>query len=247
MRPHVYILSPLIAIVLLACISCVNQTGESLKNYYLPAAAENEGIVYQFQIKGIQSGKEYWYYNLQQRNDSTRLLVTVYDEDLNQQQLSVEKPLSNGWVQQQLLLFLRDSTGFRSEKATIRTGNRFAFDLQDSLDVLHYSVEWTENLNEVSADKQLIRNSRFMGFDTIACMGKRHKAAHFASREKIEDTREGTLTLDLKSDEYYVKNWGLVEKKQYFDDGGNETLIRHVLLIDTLQMSDLEQLLKEKQ
>lgn len=226
-------------------LACHSTDQNSLEGYYIPDQAENDGIVYEFKTEGFKEGKEYWYYNLRETSDSTHLIVTVYDEQFNQQQLSVEKELSNGWIQQQLLLFFLDSTQTRSEKVTIHTGNRFVFDLQDSLDVVHYSIEWEESLDGKPVTKRLFRNSRFMGYDTLSIMGDSQKAAHFVSRDKIEDDREGTLTLDLRSDEYYVKDWGLVEKYQYYQKGDSEILMRHLILIDTLRMTDLENKLKE--
>jgi len=227
-------------------MSCQKQNQNPLAHHYLPLEAKNGGIVHQFEGTGFQQGKEYWYYNLQQTADSTQLIVTVYDQDLNQQQVSVEKPLVNGWIQKQLLLIFPDSSGARSEKAIIHTGNKFAFDLKDSLDVLHYSLEWTEMLDQERVTKRLFRNSRFMGFDTVEFMGEMHRAAHIMSRDKIEDDREGTLTLDLKSDEFYVKNWGMVRKKQFYLKNGKEVLMREIQLTDTLRMADLEQILKDK-
>lgn len=240
------ILLPLITLFIIAGMSCQNQGQDPLANYYMPSEAINGGIVHQFESEGLQQGKEYWYYNLQENEDSSQLIITVYDKNLNQQQLSVEKPLANGWTQKQLMLFFADTSGVRSEKATIHTGNKFAFDLQDSLDVLHYSLEWTEMLDQQEVTKRLFRNSRFMGFDTVELMGEPHRAAHFLTRDKIEDDREGTLTLDLKSDEFYVKNWGLVEKRQFYLKNGKEIIMRHMKLTDTMRMTDLEQLLKDK-
>ncbi|NBB88210.1 MAG: hypothetical protein GVX96_00280 [Bacteroidetes bacterium] len=247
MLQNLYISLILLILFGLGYSSCENLSGDPLENYYLPAATKNDGIVHQFEIQGLQGGKEYWYYNLQEREDSTFLLISVYDESLEQQQLSLEKPVENGWIQKKLLLFFRDSTRIRRENVNIRNPNRFAFDLQDSLDVLLYRIKWTETLNKQNATKELIRNSRFWGFDSVEFMGKRHLAAHFKSREEIQDTREGTLTIELNSDEYYVKNWGLIEKKQYYANRDEKTLIRHLKLTDTMRMSDLEQILKEKQ
>lgn len=85
-----------------------------------------------------------------------------------------------------------------------------------------------------------------MGFDTLQLLGADSRAAHFRSRDKIEDDRQGTLTLDLVSDEYYVKDWGLVAKKQFYMDNGKEVLLREMKLTDTLRMNDMEQLLKDK-
>lgn len=245
MYQNLSILLLLLILFTVVGLSCQNQGQDPLASYYMPSEAKNGGIVHQFEGEGFQQGKEYWYYNLQENEDSTQLIITVYDKNLNQQQLSVEKPLSNGWTQKQLILFFYDSSGVHSEKVTIHTGNKFAFDLQDSLDVLHYSLEWSEMLDEQEVRKRLFRNSRFMGFDTVELMGQPHRAAHFMTRDKIEDDREGTLTLDLKSDEYYVKDWGLVEKKQFYLKNGKELTMRHLKLTDTLRVTDMEQLLKE--
>ncbi len=226
--------------------SCQPSSHSELAGYYMPDKAEQGGIVHQFESEGFQTGKEYWYYNLRETPDSTHLIITVYDEELNQQQLSAEKKVANGWIQQQLLLFFPDSNKTRTEMATVHSGNRFAFDLQDSLDLLHYSLEWEENLDGDLATKKLFRNSRFMGYDSILIMETAHKAAHFVSRDKVEDDREGTLTLDLKSDDYYVKGLGLVEKYQFYLKGDEKILVRHLKLTDTLRMTDLEKKLKDK-
>ena len=228
-------------------LACQNENQGKLANYYMPAKAENGGIVHKFQDLGVRQTTEYWYYNFQSEADTPRLIVTVYDQNLNQQQLSVERPLSNGWVQEKLLLFSPDSTGVQSASATIKTANRFAFDVKDSLDVIHYSIEWKENLDGEEAKKRLFRNSRFMGFDTVEVFNQKHRAAHFISHDKVEDEREGTLTVDLETEEYYVENLGLVEKKQYYTQGKQKRLVRHLKLSDTLSMADLENILKERQ
>jgi hypothetical protein len=86
-----------------------------------------------------------------------------------------------------------------------------------------------------------------MGFDTVEILKQKHRAAHFISHDKVEDEREGTLTVDLKTEDYYVENLGLVEKKQYYTQGKQKRLVRHLKLTDTLSMTDLENILKERQ
>jgi hypothetical protein len=61
----------------------------------------------------------------------------------------------------------------------------------------------------------------------------------------IEDERQGTLTLHIKSYESYAQGWGLVKKDQYYMRGEKEQLIRSLRLVDTLSMSTLEREFKE--
>lgn len=244
-KSNLFAVASLSAFVLFFWIGCLMDSSMPLSGYYLPRAALEDGIVYQFEEQGFRSGPEYWYFTTKEEQDSLFLMTTVYGSDFQQQQLSVERKVSNGWIQEQLLLFFPDGDQSRQVPAEIMTQNVFAFDLADSLELLHYSISWKENLDSVIAQKRLFRNKRFLGFDTVQVLGKPSRAALFLVRDMIEDEREGTLTLNLKSYEFYAQGWGLVQKDQYYMEGEEEQLLRSLSLVDTLSMSDLEREFKE--
>jgi|GEM_PF-853426 hypothetical protein len=235
----------LFAFALFYWVGCQTDASMPLTGYYFPQAAAQDGIVYQFEEQGFQSGPEYWYFTSKEREDSLFLITTVYSSDFEQQQLSIERKVSNGWIQEQLLLFFPDGEKTRQASVEIKTQNTFAFDLEDSLELIHYSISWEENLDSTIAQKRLFRNKRFLGFDTLNIMGEPSRVAKFLVRDMIEDERQGTLTLHIKSYESYAQGWGLVKKDQYYMRGEKEQLIRSLRLVDTLSMSTLEREFKE--
>jgi len=124
---------------------------------------------------------------------------------------------------EELFLYQSDSTDKQTRiPVEIVAGNNFPFEVQDSLGIFLYNIQWFSPAD--SSTNTLIRNRRYLGRTTYEFEGKEYAAIEFGVRELIENEQEGFLKIELKGKEIYAQGLGLVyTHKEAIDSGFEQT------------------------
>jgi len=86
-------------------------------------------------------------------------------------------------------------------------------------------MKWTDPADQ-KIGYELIRNRIFIGDTSMMVLGRQQDVMHFSIKERVEVNNDGILGLDLRGEEYYAKNIGLVK---YVKDIDSKTRLTYTL------------------
>ncbi len=221
--------------------SCQLSSNIDIQNYYLPLSELKDGLVYEYQSINGEFPPYYWYFRTIEQGNSTFLTGMNYNYRFMPQQFIRETKVSNGMLLEEAYIYEMDT----SEKQIkvpldIVAGNVFPFQVQDSLGIFLYNVNWQSALDGIQTT--IIRNRQYKGKTTFEFKGKEYPAITFSVKELIEDEREGVLKLELTGKEIYVKGIGLVYTEKQMLNGDFQQVYQ---LKDRYSMQVLESKFKE--
>jgi hypothetical protein len=213
-------------------IGCQNKY--PLKAYYFPLQKLIVPAVYEYTSNDDSTALPYYLYlQTVKDNDSLKLVINYYDNNLLPSQLIIEKKVKNGMKLQKMDLYFQDSLNTKTE-VNIKSRDVFPFVNKDTNVIFLYSVNWIEpNGDKVT----LIRNKRFSKDTIYNYGGVLRDAIVFEINEEINIENQGNITLHNRSLEVYADGIGLVENKKTIDNG-NKT--RTYKLKDIYPMETLE-------
>jgi hypothetical protein len=226
--------------------ACANE--KDISEYYFPIKAlKQEGKVYEYHFVGRpEVMPEYWYHQTlspdpkasDKRGDY--FTSTLYDINLDIQQIVSEEVVSNGMLLDELFLFFKDSTG-RTEKVTptVVLRNVYPFEYQDTITKYHYKIYYQDPFKTYEKN-YLTRSRRYKGKTQYAYKGKNYDCIEFEVIDKIDNEQEGHLETYIYGKEIYAKGIGLI----YYKKGLNKQLALEYELADIYPMSELEKKLR---
>lgn len=224
---------PITLLTLIAVIGC-GPSQESLKSYYYPTDLP-DGLVYQYLSSMNDTPQEsyYWFFKPHIIDEQEHFTGQYYD--------------AHGTVQQ----FFRqsaDSGGFEMEAYTLYEGEPldptaveiihddvFPFYPRDTMSVYVYKVRYTSQLD--SSITTITRNRRYTGHVEWLFNGKSYDAIQFKLQERIENDKNGVITIDFRGHEIYAEGIGLVRSIRSSDEGNIKIVDE---LTDRLEMKKFE-------
>lgn len=231
-------------LVLFCCLACGNQDGKKdIRDYYYPIRQLEDGLVYEYRSVGNDSlPPVYWYYRSFIEEDGVFLTATYYEHDLIPRQLAKEEMVSNGVIQNDLALFVTDSTGRQQPLNTeVLAGNVFPFKVSEEGGVFLYKVK-ISSPDEPHLVTTLIKNRRYVGDSTYVFEKKKLPSVAFEVKELVEldDKEQGGMEPQWQGREIYAKNIGLV----FYEKQLGETPLTYSLY-DRYPMTVLEEKFKQ--
>lgn len=226
--------------------ACKNE--KDISHYYFPVKElKKEGKVYEYKFVGRpEVMSEYWYHQTitadpkASNKEGEYFISTLYDINLDVQQIVNEEVVSNGMLLDELFLFFKDSTG-KMEKVTptVVLRNVYPFEYQDTITKYHYKIYY-QNPFKTYEKNYLTRSRRYKGKTQHVYKGKTYECVEFEVVDKIDNEQEGHLETYVYGKEIYAKGIGLV----YYRKGINKQLALEYELADIYTMSELEKKLK---
>lgn len=232
----------LAAFVILSILGCSDQNGyQNIQDYYFPARALSEGLVYEYHFVGNDSiAPNYWYYQSVPTDSSALLTGMFYEADLLPRQFIQESINQDGATLQTLRFFEPDSIGpQRFTEASITGDDVFPFLARPNGGVYIYEVNFKMPSDSLT-DITLTRNRQFLGDTTIVFQGKTLDAIRFKVRERalFNHPTLGGIEQDYSGQEVYARGVGLV----YYDKQVSEDFTLAYELADRYPMTELEAL-----
>jgi hypothetical protein len=226
-----------ISLLLLACQS---DGRRNIRDYYFPAEPLYTGLVYEYNTQqNGQSGTDYWYYRMFERDSGLFLGVTYYDQQFVIRQIVREKLVDNGSLARDYFLYEPDTASGQllRVQGQIESPNLFPFSVKDSAGIFLFRLRYhaatdTSNINYV------IRNRSFLGDGpAFELKGKKYPTIRFRLREVVGNEREGSWEAEGIGEEWYARDLGLVYSRKSFNKG---QIVLESRLRDTYPMSTLE-------
>lgn len=217
--------------------ACAADEKRNIEDFYLPIDDLYDGLVYEYQpVNNDTVAPYYWFFRTIEHEDATFLTGMYYNYAFMPQQFIREERVSNGILLEEMFIYESDSLGKQTQiPVQVLSGNSFPFQVQDSLGVFLYKVQWTSPKD--SSITTIIRNRRYQGDTTLVFDDKHYAAVIFSVREIISNEVEGTLELELEGKEHYAKGIGLVYSERRLINGGFEQKYR---LTNRYAMEELE-------
>ena len=206
-----------------------NKDAGPLKNYYFPLEQMEEGKVYRYTSDSDTSqGEQLWILKSFKKDGSYILKGAIYqlqDKITHQWQ---EGQTETGMVMLEYALAMNGiAAGSKLTSTKIIYDDIFPFNA-DKGGVFLFDMKWTDPADQ-KIGYELIRNRIFIGDTSMMVLGRQQDAMHFSIKERVEVDNDGILGLDLRGEEYYAKNIGLVK---YVKDLDAKT--RLVYTLDTI-------------
>ncbi len=237
----------LIVTILITLYACEQSDEKPIAKYqfkafYYPVDALNTGKIYVYTPVNGDTSERYFSYFL---NNGGYLVSTVYNAQLQIEQISTEDILRNGTALHRLRLC--DYTPDKPDicqpiDVKIESSAVFPFQMMDSSGVFLYKILWKDS-QDSTIENSIIRNRHFMGFEKRNWKGKTYDIAKFGIREEITvgSQIDGFQTFKAFTEEYYAKGIGLIYYKKNIDN----VLRKEFELSDTTNMQQLEKMFSE--
>jgi len=206
-----------------------NKDAGPLKNYYFPLEQMEEGKVYRYTSDSDTSqGEQLWILKSFKKDGSYILKGAIYqlqDKITHQWQ---EGQTETGMVMLEYALAMNGIAADSKLTSTkIIYDDMFPFNA-DKGGVFLFDMKWKDPADQ-KIGYELIRNRIFRGDTSMMVLGRQQDVKHFSIKERVEVNNDGILGLDLRGEEYYAKNIGLVK---YVKDLDAKT--RLVYTLDTI-------------
>lgn len=224
--------------------TCSNDDGKKdIRDYYFPIRQLEDGLVYEYRAVGQDSLPPiYWYYRSFIEEEGVFLTGTYYEFDLIPRQLAKEEVVSNGIIQNELDIFVMDSTGRQQPLHTeVLSGSVFPFKVSAEGGIFLYKIQISAP-DEPHLVTTLIKNRRYVGDTTYVFQDTKLPSVIFEVRELVEldDKEQGGMEPQWDGTEIYAKNIGLV----YYEKQLGETPLTYALF-DRYPMTVLEEKFKQ--
>lgn len=224
---------------LLALLSaCSGGDKRDIREYYFPLSALRSGVVYEYDLVGIDSSApEYWYYRSFLRDSGQFLVGTFYDSRFEIGQIVREKIVRNGAQAREYHLYQPDTSGQQTPIPTrIESPDVFPFEVKDSNSVYLFSLNFHPP-EDPDATIYVIRNRQFMGdARPFEFQGESYPCVRFRVREAIGNKKDGAAEVEGIGEEWYARGLGLV----YFSKSYGSDFRFAYRLVDTIGMPELE-------
>ena len=234
----------ILCLILTGFFACSDNDGKKdIRDFYFPIRQLQDGLVYEYRAVGNDSlPPVYWYYRSFIEEDGVYLTGTYYEYDLIPRQLAKEEMVSNGIIQNELSLFITDSTGRQQPlNSEVLSGTIFPFKVSKEGGIFLYKVQ-ISSPDQPHLVTTLIKNRRYVGDTTYVFNGKKLPAVSFEVKELVEldDKEQGGMEPQWEGTEVYAKNIGLV----FYEKQLGETPLTYALF-DRYPMTVLEEKFKE--
>lgn len=218
------------ASILVGCKS----SPDSLKSFYFPLNT-SDGLVYQYQrtTNGNASDTYYCFYKSHLLDGQKHFTGQYYEADGRVSQFYRQMVDDGGIEMESYLLYEADTL----DPTTVKVvhDDIFPFYPSDTMSVYLYRVSYESKLD--SSVTTITRNRRYIGKESWTHNQKTYEAIRFGLLERIENDKNGVVTIDLKGHEIYAKDVGLVYLERKSDEGAL-TLIDQ--LVDRIEMTEFE-------
>lgn len=208
--------------------------------FYFPVHLLQKPTVYQYESVGATSFPTYyWHYQTIKKDDSTFLIGTQYNEQFESVQFIRERIVKSGSLLRSLDLHHLNSDSLTEITSTnVLYPAVFSFENPDTSKVLVSAFKWIDKTSnsEFQTTYRITRNRTYVKDTLIEIMGKKRQSQVWSVKERIEQTENGTLSLDFNKREIYSQNLGLTHVKRTLSNGIQEAF----QLIDTFGMKELE-------
>ena len=225
-------------LLLAACVfACQSDGKRDIEQYYLPLEELEEGLAYEYRAVGNDSlPPYYWYFRTIEHEEKTFLTGMYYNYAFLPQQFIREEKVSNGMLLEEMFIYESDSLNEQLQiPVEVLSGSTYPFQVQDSLGVFLYKVQWQSPRD--SSVTTIIRNRRYRGSATHYAKGKTYDCIEFSIKEVIDNEKQGFLELELEGIERYAEGIGLVYSERRLIGGDFEQKYE---LFERYPMTDLE-------
>lgn len=207
------------AVLLSFILSCKNDSGTNLEDYYFPVEKLTEPVTYTYtSVNDTLMEDVVWKYHAFETGDKMMLRGENLDRAGRPVQINEEEITDSGALLRSLQLIAYDTAGQASLiDARIVGTHVFPFTVQDSSLVYFYKIEWDQP--EDSLVVALTRNRRFLGKTTVMIGDTEYEAARFLLRELLTTDREGMTKSQWAGEELYAKGIGLVYYRKEISKG----------------------------
>lgn len=226
----------------LVVLACQSDGKRDIEAYYLPLEELYDGVAYEYRaINNDTLPPYYWYFRTIEHEESTFLTGMYYNYAFTPQQFVREEKVANGMLLEEMFIYESDSLSKQTQiPVEVLSGSTFPFQVQDSLGVFLYKVQWQSSID--SSVTTIIRNRRFLGNVEHKIGNETYECVEFSVREVIDNEQQGFLELELTGIERYAKGVGLVYSERKLIGGDFEQKYQ---LVDRYPMEQFEAQFKE--
>jgi hypothetical protein len=181
-----------------------------LREFYYPIRELRTGMAYLYEpVERPDLGRETWVLTSDSLPTGWELTTRIYDASQTLVQEVVEREVPNGTLALRLSFFTRDTAdNVLSLPLRIEEHNLFPYEVSDAAQRYPFRVSYTEP-GDSSLVTTLTRLRRFRGIDRVTLPDGDHPAALFSLTEQMDNSGEGTLTLEFSGEELYARGIGL--------------------------------------
>jgi len=208
--PNWHPLAAAVCMVLLGACGAEKEGGADLKEYYWPIRELRSGMAYLYEpVDRPDLGRETWVLTSDSLATGWELTTRIYDASQTLVQEVVEREVPNGTLALRLSFFTRDTAdNVRSLPLRIEERNLFPYEVADTSLRFPFKVSYAEP-GDSSLVTTLQRLRRFRGIDRVTLPDGDHPAALFSLTEQMDNSGEGTLSLEFSGEELYARGIGL--------------------------------------
>ncbi|MBT8219457.1 MAG: hypothetical protein KJP00_06520 [Bacteroidia bacterium] len=225
-------------IITSSMLGCKGQFPKNIKDYYYPINDLSDGLVYQYTTTNSdqQSVSNYWYFKSNIINDTIHFTGQYYDAKKTVGQFFRQSITDQGAIYKDYNFYVYNDSSDQASviQLQIHYASAFPFQVKDTTSIYLYKLSFIAPAD--SSLNTITRNRRFVGEEEWEHNGKVYPAIRIKLLERIENDRQGVLTIDFKGYEIYAKGIGLVYT---FRSSENGTRIED-RLIDRVLMSDFQ-------
>ena len=216
------------------------KTDRDAPRYYYPTHALTDGLVYGYApVAPLGGVPHYWYFRSVETPDSTVLVSTYYEADLEPRQLVRERLVSQGSLLRDLRLYFPTASGeSEAVAADILQPALFSFEAPDPERVFVSAVTLQVpgpasngaaasdstgfSESETTARYTVTKNRRYLRDTTYVLDGTALPAQLWHVRELTEQDSLGVLAIEATALEIYARDVGLVYRERRFGNGEGE-------------------------
>lgn len=202
-------------------LGCNRSTPQSIDRFYYPVNDLNEGLVYHYQTitKDQPPISSYWLFKSNIINGEIQFTGQYYDATKTVGQFFRQRIVSTGALLEDYKFYVGRDTSDHVLPIDVEIDypNAFPFEVYDTIGVYLYKLSFIAPGD--SSINTIIRNRRFVGYESWNHNGKSYPAIKFRLLERIENDNNGVLTIDMKGYEIYAEGIGLVFSKKESMDG----------------------------